>query len=227
MVINFLADTYCTDQIVHCVQRPHHFINVFFYNFTSHKRHTYFKLSCNILKLYLWMVSCHRHRKGPTAKDLFQRSYNAWSHSHSSCAQKKWKLWDTTPIKNVYYISMYFDSKRNSLMFTRIHWPDAVVIGVDVIRFVELSIMQAGAQVSCHTFSRITQILSRGTETTLLTHFLLFTARFSTRQRTARPVTHTSTGLVYLASSALQRWQGQIRRPLINSLFSVRVDFYR
>lgn len=107
-----------------------------------------------------------------------------------------------------------------------IHWPDAVVISVDVIRFVELSVMQARAQVSCHTFSRIAQILSTGTETTLLTHSLLLTANLSPRERAARPVTHTSTGLVYLASTALQRWWIQIRWALVICLFSAKVHFY-
>lgn len=94
------------------------------------------------------------------------------------------------------------------------HRPDAVVIRVDIIRLVELSIMQAGAQVGRHTFSGVAQVLSSRTKAALLTHPLPLTACLSPRQSTARPVTHTPTGLVHLASSALQLWQNQIRGGL-------------
>lgn len=80
------------------------------------------------------------------------------------------------------------------------------MIGVDVIRLVELSVVQAGAQVSGHTFSCVAQVLSRWTEAALLAHLLPLTAGLSSRQGTARPVTRTPTGLIHLASGALQLW---------------------
>lgn len=84
------------------------------------------------------------------------------------------------------------------------HRPDAVVIRVDVIRLVELSVMQAGAQVSRHTFSGVTQVLPSRTETALLAHPLPLAACLGPRQSATCPVTHTPTGLIHLASSALQ-----------------------
>lgn len=49
------------------------------------------KSSCKILKLYLWMVPGHHHRRGQTVKHSFQGSYSAWSHSHSGYTHKQRK----------------------------------------------------------------------------------------------------------------------------------------
>lgn len=83
------------------------------------------------------------------------------------------------------------------------HQPDAAVICIDVTRLVELTVVQAGAQVSRHAFSVFAQVLPSRTETALLAHLLPPTACLGPRQTATRPVTHTPTGLVYLASWAL------------------------
>lgn len=149
------------------------------------------------------MVLGHHHRRGQTVMCSFQVSYSAWSHSHSSCTHKK----NTQNVTQVYYT-------YRSFRLWICNWPDAVVIRIDVIRLVELSIMQAGAQISCHAFSRVAQVLSSRTKTALLAHPLPVTAHLSARQSAACPVTCTTTGLVHLASSALQLWQNQIRGGL-------------
>lgn len=91
----------------------------------------------------------------------------------------------------------------------RSDWPNAVVICVDVIRPVDLSIVQAGAQVGRHTLSRVAQVLPSRAKAALLTHPLPLTACLRPRQSAARPVTHTPTGLIHLTSSALKRWGDQ------------------
>lgn len=83
------------------------------------------------------------------------------------------------------------------------HPPDAVVICIDVTRLVELTVVQAGAQVSRHAFSGVAQVLPSRTEAALLAHLLPLTACLSPRQSATCPVTHTPTGLVHLAFSAL------------------------
>lgn len=83
------------------------------------------------------------------------------------------------------------------------HQPDAVVICIDVTRLVELTVVQAGAQVSGHAFFGVAQVRPSRTKTALLAHLLPPTACHGPRQSATRPVTHTPTGLVHLASRAL------------------------
>lgn len=161
----------------------------------------------------------HHHRRGLTVKYSSQGSYSAWSHSHSSCTHKhtrekhkKWKCIDETQCQLALYLNTHMHS----------HWPDAVVIRIDITRLVKLSIMQAGAEVGCHTLSGVTQILSSRAKTALLTHSLLLTSCLSARQSAARPVAHTAAGLIHLASSALKFWQKQIRvREQVSTLFFI------
>lgn len=154
------------------------------------------------------MVLGHHHRRGQRAMKSFQWSYTAWSPSHSSCTHKQRR--DGKNNKTATHNScLKFCISMHS------HWPNTVVICIDIIRLVELSIMQAGALVSRHTFTWGTQVLSSGTETALLTHPLPLAASLSARQRTTSPVTHTPTCLIDLSSCALQRCEHHIRGGLV------------
>lgn len=94
------------------------------------------------------------------------------------------------------------------------HRPDAGVIHVDVIRLVELSIMQTGAQLSRHTFPRITEVFSCRTEATLLARLLPLTSRFHPRQRATRSFAHTPAGFIHLTPSALHLWETSNQQSL-------------
>lgn len=52
------------------------------------------------------------------------------------------------------------------------HQPDAILIRVDVTGLIELTVVQAGAQVSRHTHPGVAQILPSRAETALLAQLL-------------------------------------------------------
>lgn len=86
------------------------------------------------------------------------------------------------------------------------HQPDAVLICVDVTGLIELTVMQAGAQVGGHTGPSVAQVFPRRAETTLFTKLLPTAACLGPRQSTARSITDTPTRLVHLASRTLHLW---------------------
>lgn len=86
------------------------------------------------------------------------------------------------------------------------HQPDAVLICVDVTGLIELTVVQAGAQVSCHAGPSVAQVLPSRAETALLTQLLPAAASLGPGQSTARSVTDTATRLVHLACRALHLW---------------------
>lgn len=86
------------------------------------------------------------------------------------------------------------------------HQPDAVLICIDVPGLIELTVVQAGAQVGRHTGPSVAQVRPSRAETTFLTQLLPAAASLGPGQSTARSLTDTPTRLVHLACRALHLW---------------------